>query len=268
MPELPEIKNIAYQMNDTIKNKIICGFEFSNSKCLNITKEDFVKKVVGKAVTSIISKGKWLYIILNDESNVILCLGMGGEVIYHKSNDVTQIKHRGKISFNDGSCLTINFWWFGYLHYVGKYELHKPTDDLGIDALSSSFTPEVLFNITSHKKARIKNILLNQKIIAGIGNYYIHDILFTTKIHPLTLSNELSYDHIKKLYDSIQYYLKTSLSLGGADYEQDLFGNYGKYSVIEIAYKEGEPCPVCTTPIEKIKTGSTSSFVCSHCQLL
>ena len=172
--------------------------------------------------------------------------------------------------FDDGSCLSVNFWWFGYAHYVSEGELdgHKMTSDLGPNALD--LTAEDLRAKIQGKKGRVKSFLLDQTQLAGIGNAYIHDILFLARLHPLRSLDSLSEQDITRLAQAIQDGLLPSLSKGGAFYEVGIYGKPGGFTGEEIiiGYREGKPCPECGSTIEKIKTGGTSSFICPNCQLL
>ncbi|MCK4933916.1 formamidopyrimidine-DNA glycosylase, partial [Candidatus Bathyarchaeota archaeon] len=116
----------------------------------------------------------------------------------------------------------------------------------------------------------IKNFILNQKNIAGIGNVYVQDILFNAKIHPKRKIPSLNDMEITNLYNSMKSVLKESIDHGSLAYERDFYGNKGGYDMkqFKIAYKPGKPCPLCGTEIEKIKTGATSSYICPQCQPL
>ena len=106
--------------------------------------------------------------------------------------------------------------------------------------------------------------------MAGIGNSYVHDILFLARLHPLRPAARLTPGEVNALASAIQDVLRKSIAKGGAFYEVDLHGEKGGFTLddILIGYKEGQPCPACAAPIEKIKTGSTSSFICPRCQPL
>ena len=116
----------------------------------------------------------------------------------------------------------------------------------------------------------MKALLLDQDVMAGIGNSYVHDILFLARLHPLRSAASLTPSEVAALASGIQDVLRPSIAKGGAFYEVDLHGGKGGLTMddILIGYKEGQPCPACGAPIEKIKTGSTSSFICPRCQLL
>jgi formamidopyrimidine-DNA glycosylase len=154
------------------------------------------------------------------------------------------------------------FWWFGYAHYapIDELDSHKMTAKLGPNALD--LTADDLRALLKGRRGGIKSFLLNQARIAGIGNFYIHDILFRAKLHPLRAVNAL--------FEAIRQGLQPSIDKGGAWYELNLYGDRGGFlrEDILLGYTEDEPCPTCDAPIEKLKTGSTSSFICPHCQLL
>jgi formamidopyrimidine-DNA glycosylase len=114
----------------------------------------------------------------------------------------------------------------------------------------------------------VKSFLVDQSKIAGIGNAYVHDILFIAGLHPLRTLNTLSEEDVERLAEGIQRGLAPSLEKGGAFYEVNIHSERGGFVMedILIGYREGKPCPDCSTAIEKIKTGSTSSFICPSCQ--
>jgi len=174
------------------------------------------------------------------------------------------------IDFTDGACLAVNFWWFGYAHYVRPGELadHGMTAGLGPNALDLS--ADDLAAIFRGRRGRVKALLLDQNLMAGIGNAYVHDILFLARLHPLRSAAGLTPAEVAALASAIQDGLQPSIAKGGAFYEVNLYGEKGGFTMddILIGYKEGQPCPACAAPIEKIKTGSTSSFICPRCQPL
>jgi len=120
------------------------------------------------------------------------------------------------------------------------------------------------------RRGAIKQFLLNQKNLAGIGNAYIHDILFLAKLHPFRAIPTLSGREIKALHKAIVDIFSKSIKLGGAFWEYNIYGRKGRYDAecLLIGYREGKPCPVCGTSVEKIRTGSTPGFVCPKCQKL
>ncbi len=268
MPELPEITVRAREMKRELVYKTITSIEVLQPKCLNVSKKVFIKALSGAKLINVTNRGKWIF-LETSKGWLLLNLGMGGEILL-VTRDTLPEKRRLIFDFDDGTCLTINFLWTGYAHYVSpdKLSSHAMTAKLGPNALD--LKAKELHTMLKDQRGRIKPFLLNQSKIAGIGNAYIHDILFVARIHPLREVNTLTEGEIKGLANAIHDGLKLSIKKGGAFYELNLYGKKGGFTMddILIGYKKGKPCPVCGTKIEKIKTGSTSSFICSKCQPL
>jgi len=272
MPELPEIALIARQMNKEITGKRISDVEPRQPKNLNMPVAKFVKTAKGKTVKTVTSKGKWIFIKLDLAYYMLINRGMNADLLHFTPNQKLPPKYQFKLTFSDKTGFTIQFQWFGYIHLVPEKDLtkHKLTARLGISPTDEKFTIEHFEKLLANRKARIKNFLLNQKNIAGIGNVYIQDILFRAKLHPNRKISTLTEKEITNLYNAIQTILNHSIKLGGLAYEKDFYGQKGKLTINEflVGYKTGKPCPICKTPIIKIKTGSTSSYTCPKCQPL
>ena len=272
MPELPEITIIARQMNKETAGKRIAGIEAKQPKNLNMPVQEFVKIAKGKTVNNVSSKGKWVVIKLDPAYYVFINRGMNADVLYFTPNQKLPEKYQFKLTFADKTGFTIQFQWFGYIHLVPEKNLnkHKLTAQLGISPIDKEFTLEHFKNLLVNKKAGIKSFLIDQKNVAGIGNVYVQDILFQAKLHRNRSISTLSEKEISILYKAIRDVLNRSIQLGGLAYEKDFYGEKGKLTINEflVGYKTGKPCPTCKTPIEKIKTGSTASYICPKCQPL
>lgn len=268
MPELPEIAARARQMNAELVGKKISGIEVLQSKCLNMSDTDFTLALNGATLKNTQYKGKWL-LTETDNGWLLINLGMGGEILLVTRNEMPK-KYRLVFDFADNSCLAINFWWFGYVHYsaLEKLDQHPMISKLGVNALD--LTVEQISTMIKGRRGNLKSFLLDQSHVAGIGNFYIHDILFLARLHPLRPLNSLNDGEVKALHDAIQNCLRSSLEKGGAFYELDLHGKGGEFlrEDIIIGYLENQPCPQCKMPIVKIKTGGTSSYICPQCQSL
>jgi formamidopyrimidine-DNA glycosylase len=263
MPELPEIVARAREMQALV-DKTITGIEVLQPKCLNVPVENFVASLSGAQILGVSHRGKWV-VVETSQGWLLLGLGMGGEILL-VTRDKLPEKWRLIFDFTDGACLAINFWWFGYAHFVGDLAEHTMTDSLGPDAWG--LTLDDFRALLRGRRGGIKSFLLNQKRIAGIGNVYVQDPLFKAGVHPLRGIDSLNEEEIEALWRALQETLQESIDLGGTYWEQNLFGGRGGWdeSHLVIAYREGQPCPQCGTPIEKIKTGSTSGYICPRCQ--
>jgi formamidopyrimidine-DNA glycosylase len=264
MAELPEITNLARQLDERLRGKQIAAIEVIQPRCLNLPEDEFRAALTGAVVESTTNRGKWI-LVGTDRGWLLLNVGMGGELLLVQGGELPE-KRRLSFEFTDGSCLSVNFWWFGYAHFTTDLTRHEAVAKLGPNALDVSETE--LVEMLSGQRGRVKDFLLDQTRLAGIGNAYVHDILWRARLHPLRKISTLSAKETTGLYHAIQDGLRPSLERGGASYEMDTYGNKGGYSPDElrVGYREGQPCPECGTLVEKIKTGGTSSFICPNCQ--
>jgi formamidopyrimidine-DNA glycosylase len=266
MPELPEIHVFARDMQRELVGKTISSIEVLQPKCLNLPVDRFRAALTGAEIGGIAAHGKWLQVDTT-QGWLLLNLGMGGEILLTDRQHLPE-KYRLVVDFVDGHCLAINFWWFGYAHYVESLQDHPMTAKLGPDFLSLSL--DAFRALLQGRRGGIKSFLLSQNRLAGIGNVYGQDPLFKAGLHPLRRINTLSGDEIDDLFRAVRETLQESIDLGGSYWEQNLYGEHGRWdsSHFLVAYREGEPCPRCGTKVEKIKTGSTSSHICPSCQPL
>jgi formamidopyrimidine-DNA glycosylase len=271
VPELPEISVIAAQMDRELSGKRIAEAESRQPKNLNVPVKEFVETVKGKTVSNVAGKGKWIFMELEPAHFMLLNLGMYGELLYYAKGQKLPERYQFRLTFADGSGFTIFFSWFGYVHLVAEKGMknHKLTAKLGVSPFDDNFTfnefEKLLF---SKRRTRTKSFLMDQKNVAGIGNVYVQDILFESRLHPNREISTLTQKEKEGLHKAIKHVLNRSIQLGGLAYEKDFFGKNGKFGGNEflVGYKEGKPCPVCHTIIEKIRTGSTSTYICPKCQ--
>ena len=268
MPELPEIASRAREMQKELTGKTIKKIEVLQPKCLNISARKFKSALTGAKLKGTTYHGKWLF-TETTKGYFLINMGMGGEMLLVDSKDMPE-KWRIAFHFKDKTTLAINFWWFGYTHYAadGKLEKHTMSAKLGPNAID--VTLPQFREMLGKRKGAIKSFLLNQERIAGIGNAYVHDILFLAGLHPLRTIDTMSDEEVEALWNGIQKGLKPALRKRGAFYERDLYGKRGGFKMkdIIVGYREGKPCPGCSDTIVKMKTGSTSSFICPKCQPL
>lgn len=268
MPELPEIAARAREMNLALPGKQISSIEILQPKCLNLPPADFSSALKEAVIEAVSYHGKWIK-VKTTRGWLLLNMGMGGELLLTTRSSLPA-KYRLIFDFSDGSCLVINHWWFGYAFFAAIDALDgiKMLSKLGPNVVDLTLEDFSAIMRSQSPKTRVKTFLLDQSRVAGVGNAYIHDILFLAGLHPLRLLTSLEDSDIKSLHRAIQDGLLPSMNKGGAFYETNLFGEKGGFQMedILIGYREGTPCPICATTIEKIRTGSTTSFICPKCQ--
>ena len=263
MPELPELTVLASQMRRELTGKLILRAECLQPKCSNVEPGQLEVTLSGRRVGETTNKGKWLFMPAESGYTMLINLGMGADMVRFAPGGPLPPKYQFRLDLEDGSGFTIRFWWFGYVHLVSDDELHAHalTRDLGPSPLDPEFTADDFRRLVRRGRGMIKPFLLDQRQISGIGNAYVHDILFRARIHPRRPIPGLSDTEIDALYASVRDVLGTAIVMGGAYYEKDFYGHPGGYTAQHwlVGYSDGQACPVCGATIRKIKTGSTSS---------
>jgi len=268
MPELPEVASRAKEMQKLLVGKTVSGIDVLQPKCLNVPAATFRKALTGARIEDVTYHGKWIF-TKTTRGHLLINMGMGGDMLLVDRKELPE-KRRVVFSFKDGTALSLSFWWFGYVHYApeGKLGKHAMSAKLGpnvVDVTKAQFR-----ELVRGRKGTVKSFLLDQEKIAGIGNAYVHDILFLAKLHPQRKLDTLSEEETDGLWQAIRDGLLPSLRKGGAWYEKGLTGKPGGFrrEDIIIGYREGKPCPQCRTKIVKIRTGSNATFICPKCQPL
>jgi len=266
MAELPEIHLLAKDMQKELVGKVFTTIEILQPKCLNISPDQFRSRLNGASIRGVSYHGKWIQ-VETTSGWLLLNLGMGGEILLVTPGTLPE-KYRLCFGFSDGTCLAVNFWWFGYAHWAVEPAEHPMISKLGPNAIDLSL--EEFHSLLMGRRGAIKPFLLNQARIAGIGNVTVQDPLFRARIHPMRSITELSSEDIHALYREIQRLFQEAIQHGGSSWEQNLYGQKGRWGerFFDVAYRADQDCPVCGTVIEKIKTGSTSGYICPQCQAM
>ena len=271
MAELPEISKLSRQMKSVLCGKKITDIDILQEKCANISPADFRARTRNAVIKDVENKGKWIITSLDNGEYILLSLGMGADVYFYEAKREEE-KYQIEVLFSDKSGYTARFWWFGKFFLVSEEELKEEsnTKDIAIHPFEEAFSYPYFQSLLKGKKTRVKAFILNQHNIGGIGNMYAHDILFTARLHPQKKISDMKEKEIKALYEAILGVLRSAEEKGSFFYEKDFFGQNGGFTENDflVGYKKDKPCPICATPIVSIKTGSTSSFICPHCQTL
>jgi len=277
MPELPEVETIRSQLEKLIVGKKIKLVEVSLAKMVKLSLAQFKKTVVGSKIKSVKRRAKILIFELSNGWTMLIHLKMSGRLIFRVEGETLKdedIKWNHLIYyFEDGSRLFHNdLRQFGYVKLIETDKLLDffKKEKLGPEPLKKDFT---LYNflaiLKTRPKVRIKQFLLDQKNISGIGNIYADEILFFAGVHPLRRVNKLKSKEIKKVFNGIKKILPEALRLRGSSDNMylDALGEKGEYvSRLKVYGREGEKCKKCTGIVQRIKIGGRSAHFCPACQ--
>ncbi|MFW9989107.1 MAG: Fpg/Nei family DNA glycosylase [Candidatus Odinarchaeota archaeon] len=257
MPELPEVETFKRYLDKTSLNQIIKNIKVVDNRVLSINELDLKKIIINNKFESSKRHGKYLLIYIG-QKYLIMHFGMTGDLKYFNKKE-HEPKY-SKIIFqfnNDFNLAYISLRMFGKIDITDSIEEFVEKKNLGIDAYKMNF--EEFKGALRSRTGIIKNLLLNQSFIAGIGNIYSDEILFRTKIHPNTKIDSLSESKTKELYTNIKDVLKIGIEKKG-----DL-STYPEYFIIPHRKKD-DYCPICNSRIERIELSGRHGFYCPNCQ--
>jgi len=271
MAELPEVEIITQDLKKTIIGKKIKRIEEICPENLRRKSSIGLNEILNKKITSIKRRGKYIVISFSKGYSLLIHLGMTGHLFYKRGREPIN-KHdllifdflsgKNRLIYND-------IRRFGSVTVVDSAVLQKLNifNKMGPEPLM--VTKEEFLRIFRNRKSKIKSLLLDQKIIAGLGNIYADEALFQAKIHPEERANTLSEKKLEMLRGSIKRILVKAIQEGGSTIINycNLFGEEGKYQNYHKVYsRKGLPCALCGTTIEKIRVSQRSSFYCPKCQ--
>lgn len=291
MPELPEVETIKRDLDKILVGRRITGIDFLWSGILKgYEPNDFGKIVIGKKVVSIIRRAKNLAIVLEDGVNLLFHMKMTGHLIY--TDNCWEVDGSGKwihredkesplydplnqfirviFHLDNGKILAFSdLRKFAYVKLLDEAGLKEALGGYGPEPLSTDFNLKYLTEAFAKKRVAIKKVLMDQKIIAGIGNIYADEILWATKIHPLTKASELSAAEIESLIAETVRILRKSITLKGTSTSdfRDTSGKKGGYgNELRVYKRNGLPCERDGFPISRIVVGGRGTHFCPKCQ--
>jgi formamidopyrimidine-DNA glycosylase len=266
MPELPEMETYRVFLNHNIINKPITNVEIHREKSINKPENEFRVQLLGKFITTIKRRAKYLIFELNSGQSFLLHLMIGGWMFTGNDSNSPYRTKQIILDFGDLKLYFIGLR-LGYLHLLSKEELNERLSVIGpepFEITAMDFQERI-----SQKKGALKPILVNQKFIAGIGNCYSDEICFEARVYPLKKARDLSELQIKSLFEAINPVLTKAIGFGGymddPMYEGDK--KTGRYNDHFLVYeREGKNCYRCSTKIERVKSSTNKSFYCPNCQ--
>lgn len=283
MPELPEVETIVRGLDKLLPGKTITSVDFNTPKSFPNAETDINKFLINSKITKVKRRGKVIIVDLSTNYTLITHLKMTGQLIYrspkknfgggHPTDSlVGKLPDRSTrvvIDFKDGSQLFFNDQRkFGWMRLLPTIEV--PNIDffkkLGPEPLDLSFTwQQFEARLQRRKNSSIKPVLLDQTIIAGIGNIYADESLWMSKIHPATKVVRLSKNKLKELHSNIKAVLTLSIEKGGSTDRNYLNAEGKKGSYLEFANvfrKDGQPCIRCGTIMIKFKLFGRGTHIC------
>jgi formamidopyrimidine-DNA glycosylase len=271
MPELPEVTIISEDVGSLAGGRKVSRAKVFRPDVTNVEPEEFSRRLVGRTLRGTGRRGK---ITLLDFKEVVgvVHLVISGRVLRLAAWREPDRIHTAVLEFEGGVVLAFTRLWLGYfdLYEPGEVHKHPLISRLGPDPFSDDFTPEYLVE-AFEKKASVKGLLLDQSLVAGLGNIYVDEVLFAASVHPARKANTLSPEEIRRIHAAIRDILGRAIELRGTTFDSyhDAFGETGKFQhQLKVFARAGEPCSVCGTEVAKSRVAGRGTHTCPVCQPL
>lgn len=287
MPELPEVEVTRLRIRPLLVDRKIESLRTTRPSYFFLTAPARLRRALtGRQVRRLDRLGKYLVASLDDESRLLLHLGMTGQLFSSEATSVRLLRSAGlapgaQQRFRPDAHTHLRFLfadagpevWFRDARKFGKVLWLAPGEDserltrLGVDALAAQGND--LFRASRKRAVAVKNLLLDQSVIAGAGNIYADEALFGAGVRPTRRAGRLTRVECDALIDALQRVLRRSIETGGSsirDYIGPDGADGGYQDERQVYARGGEPCSRCATPIQRIVIGQRSAHYCPSCQ--
>lgn len=287
MPELPEVETVRRGLERLLIGRTVKAVSFDTPKSFPNAPADVQQFLISGTVTDITRRAKVLLIRLSTDYSLVIHLKMTGQLVFVGADERFGAGHpnqslvgqlpdkstRVTLTFTDDSSLFFNDQRkFGWMRLMPTIEIMNLEffKKVGPEPLAADFTWQALrLRLQRRKNTNIKAALLDQTVVAGIGNIYADESLWGAKIHPSTMVKDVPKSKFKPLFTAVQAVLTQSIAEGGSSDRNyvDAEGQRGQYLTFASVFrKEGQPCPRCGTVIMKTRVAGRGTHTCPKCQ--
>ena len=276
MPELPEVETVVRGLASRMTGRRVARLDLHRADLRWPIPRGLKRKVEGREIKAVARRAKYILIHLEDDGVLLLHLGMSGRLVIADAGNASPREPHDHVVFNldDGTRIRFNDQRrFGVLDYLRKNALpaHPLLRELGPEPLDPAFTGEILATALTGKRTPLKAALLDQQIVAGLGNIYVSEVLYHAGLSPRRLARTVTLERARRLVLAIRDVLGRAIAAGGSslrDYVQ-ASGELGYFQHQWAVYgREGEPCPGCDCGggISRIVQSNRSTFYCTKRQ--
>jgi formamidopyrimidine-DNA glycosylase len=276
MPELPEVETVVRGLAGRMTGRRVARLDLHREDLRWPIPRGLRRKVEGRLIKAVRRRAKYILIDLEDGGVLLMHLGMSGRLTVVNAEDTTPHEVHDHVVFtlDDGTRIRFNDQRrFGMLDYVRErvLEKHPLLRELGPEPLDPGFTPEALAKSLTGKRTPLKAALLDQQVVAGLGNIYVSEVLFEAGLSPRRLARTVTLERATRLVGAIRAVLKRAIAAGGSSLRNyvQASGELGYFQHQWAVYgKEGEPCPACDCGggIRRIVQSNRSTFYCAKRQ--
>ncbi|MEW6583305.1 MAG: bifunctional DNA-formamidopyrimidine glycosylase/DNA-(apurinic or apyrimidinic site) lyase [Actinomycetota bacterium] len=275
MPELPEVETIRGQLEERLVGRVIGRVAVDDALLVApAAVTAFARGLRGRTVTAVRRRGKYLLVDLDAGPPLALHLRMTGRLLWFPGRPDPDVTHvRARFDLGGGGTLV-----FADMRRFGRaWRLPEGLPDeeaywagrVGVEPLGDGFTAAALGGLLAGRRGPVKPLLLNQAVVAGIGNIYADEALFQARVHPLRPAGSLDRDEVRRLHRAIRDRLRAAVAAGGSsiDRYRDANGDRGgMQDLLRVHRREGRPCVRCGATVVKTRVGGRGTYLCPGCQ--
>lgn len=273
MPELPEVETIGRGLKEFLLNRTIAGVQIFTARLREPLDSLRDERLIGKKVLDVRRRGRYLIVELEDRLALLMHFGMSG-VLKTVPLEQEKSKHEHVI-FDVGNGDSLRFECPRRFSLLKLIELEdvgatpRELDKLGVEPLSDDFNAEYFCSCAKKRKLSLKEFIMDNAVVTGVGNIYATEALFNVRLSPLRKACDVTGAEAEKLIAEIKKILLRSIEVGGttfSDYRQ-LDGSTGKYVLeLNVYGRSGEKCRICNTALESVRQGGRTTVYCPECQ--
>lgn len=273
MPELPEVEMIKQVLEPQLCGRRLAGLLLSRPEVVARPEAaEFEKRIIGQRINGMGRRGKFLRLLLEKEDTLAVHLRMTGQLLVTPPQYPVEKHTHAVFRLDSGSELRFvdprrfgRLWLLG----AGEADIFTGMDRLGPEPFAASFDAAYLGGMCGASRRSIKTCLLDQRVVAGIGNIYADEILFAAGIAPFRTAASLQESEWRRLAAAVPAVLMAGIEKNRMTPEEYLSGGGREYRsdrTLNVYGREGAPCPVCGAPIQRLTLAGRSSYSCPHCQ--
>jgi formamidopyrimidine-DNA glycosylase len=264
MPELPEVETIVRLCRPRLEGRRIRAFATSWPKNCLPSAATVRRAVVGRRICAVARRGKFIVFKLDDGGHLLIHLRMSGRFQWAGAPGAEANHVRAAWDLDDGGRLLFcDARKFGRIVYTRDFIAF--TASLGPEPLARSFTAAALANVLGGHRRQLKPLLLDQTVLAGMGNIYTDEALFRAGLHPKTRSDRLTMRQVRSLHAAIRYVLRLAIRMHGTTLDW-IYPEGWMQRRLMVYGRTGQPCRRCGTPIVALRIGQRGTHVCPKCQ--
>jgi len=276
MPELPEVESLRRILRRSAVGRVIVGALFRPVALRRRAPGDFAAQVTGRMIREVGRRAKYLIVDLDSDDVILVHLGMSGSLTHRGAGfDAAGFDPRHdhiEFALDDGSRLVFNDpRRFGIVRLMARAELAASAElrAIGPEPLSAAFNAGYLAMRARGRRVAIKNLIMDQRIVAGIGNIYASEILFLARVRPTRRAGRVARAELERIAAITPQVLRAAIGSRGTTFRsyRDSKGRPGRFAArLHVYGRDGQPCHVCAAAIRNVIVGQRASFYCPACQ--